>query len=104
MYGWALRKKLVAANPALGAGPPKVKPSRLKAPTMAAPPGFALYIKLAATVGSRRGSMVALRWGNVDLEAAQITLERAIAESQTGQIEKGTKAEHTYVVSVGASS
>ena len=69
-----------------------------------ASPDFALYIQLAAPVGSRRGTMVALRWGNVDFDAAQITFERAIAESQTGEIEKGTKAERPYVVSIGRSS
>jgi len=112
MYNWAVRKKLVTANPALAADPPKVKPGQLRVPSMAeirgvmalAKPGFAVYIQIAATVGSRRGTMVALRWGNIDLDGAQITFERAIAESQNGLIEKGTKGDRPYVVSLGPSS
>jgi integrase len=112
MYNWAVRKKLVIANPALAADPPRVKPGQLRVPTMAdvratmalADPSFAVYVQLAATVGSRRGSMVALRWGNVDLGGGYVTFERAIAESLQGQIEKGTKADRPYVASLGPSS
>ncbi len=112
MYNWAVRKKLLTTNPAIAADPPKVKPGLLRVPSMAevrgvmelATPGFAIYIQIAATVGSRRGTMVALRWGNIDFDAAQITFERAIAESQDGLIEKGTKADRPYVVSLGPSS
>jgi len=112
MFGWALRKKLLAANPALAADPPKLKPGVVRVPTMAevrqvqdlSPPAFALFIQMAATIGARRGTMVALRWGNVDLDANQITFEHLIAESETGLIEKGTKADRPYVVSLGAST
>jgi integrase len=112
MFGWALRKKLVPANPALAADPPKLKPTLVQVPSMAAvrsvqdqaPPMFATYIHLAATIGARRGTMVALRWANVDLESRQITFARAVAESGSGQIEKGTKAERPYVVSLGTAS
>lgn len=34
MYSWALRKKLVAANPALSADPPRIKPANLRIPSM----------------------------------------------------------------------
>jgi len=112
MFGWALRKKLLAANPALAADPPRMKPSVVRVPTMAelrsvqtlAPPGFATYIQMAATIGARRGTMLALRWGTVDLESKQVTFERAIAEGQDGTVEKGTKADRPYVVSLGRSS
>jgi hypothetical protein len=101
MYAWALRKKLVTANPALSADPPRIKAKVVGVPSMAdvrkvqgqAPPMFGTYIQLAATIGARRGTMVALRWGNVDLEGRQVTFERAVAESATGQVEKGTKAD-----------
>jgi len=112
MFGWALRKKLLAANPALAADPPKMKPSVVRVPTMAelrsiqalTPPAFATYIQMAATIGARRGTMLALRWGNVDLDAKQVTFERAIAEGQDGTVEKGTKADRPYVVTLGRSS
>ncbi len=112
MYGWALRKKLVTANPALSADPPKIKAKAVGVPSMAdvrkvqeqAPPMFGTYIQLAATIGARRGTMVALRWANVDLEARQVTFERSVAESGSGQVEKGTKADRPYVVSLGTGS
>ena len=112
MYSWALRKKLVTANPALSADPPRPKPKVVAVPSMAdvrrvqdvAPPVFATYIQLAATIGARRGTMVALRWGNVDLSARQITFERSVAESGEGQVEKGTKADRPYLVSLGTAS
>lgn len=110
MYNWGIRKKLLVSNPALTADPPQVKPSGLRVPTMAqvravqemATLDFAAYVQLAATVGARRGTMVALRWGSVDLTNARATFTRAIAESVHGLIEKGTKAERPYVVSLGA--
>ena len=112
MYGWALRKKLVTANPALSADPPKIKAKVVGVPSMTdvrkvqaqASPVFGTYIQLAATIGARRGTMVALRWANVDLEVRQIIFDRAVAESGSGQIEKGTKADRPYVVSLGAGS
>lgn len=112
MYSWALRKKLVEINPALSADPPRIKPTKLVIPTMddvravqtVAEPGFAAYVQLAATVGARRGTIVALRWAAVDLESGTATFASAIAESEDGFIEKGTKAERPYVVSLGPST
>lgn len=112
MYNWALRKKLVSSNPAAAADPPKVKASTLKVPAMTdvravmdlAPASFSSYIQIAATIGARRGTIVALRWGNVDLVKNRITFEHAIAESSYGLVEKGTKADRPYVVSMGSST
>ena len=101
MFNWALRKKLVAANPATAADPPQMKQATLQIPMMddvrqviaGSPPNFAAYLQLAATVGARRGTLVALRWGNIDLDEQRMTLERSIAQSSSGLIEKGTKAD-----------
>ncbi|MGH9075492.1 MAG: tyrosine-type recombinase/integrase, partial [Acidimicrobiales bacterium] len=109
MFNWGLRKKLVAANPALGADPPRVKPRQLKIPSMdqvravqeVATPEFAAFVQLAATVGARRGTLVALRWGDVHLDRATITFSRSIAQSVDGQVEKGTKADRSYTVALG---
>lgn len=112
MWNWAVRKKLVEANPALAADPPRVKHQPLAIPDMAqvravqavAPKDMAAFIQLAATVGARRGTLVALRWRGVDLERATITFTRAIAESADGEVEKGTKAERPYVVTLGTAT
>lgn len=109
MFSWALRKKLVSANPALSADPPRLKPGKLHIPSMddvravqaVATPGFAAFVQVAAAVGARRGTLLALRWGDVDLEGATATFTRAIAESDKGAVEKGTKADRPYVTSLG---
>jgi integrase len=111
LFSWALRKKLVAANPALSADPPRLRPAKLHIPSMddvravraVAPAAFAAYVQMAATVGARRGTLVALRWGDLDLEAGSATFTRAIAESGDGVVEKGTKADRPYVSSLGPS-
>jgi integrase len=112
LFSWALRKKLVTANPALSADPPRLKPATLHIPSMddvravqaVAPAGFAAYVQLAATVGARRGTLVALRWGDLDFEKGNATFTRAIAESGDGVVEKGTKADRPYVSSLGPST
>ena len=112
MWNWALRKKLVTSNPVLSADPPKVKPRPLAIPAMAdvravqqlAAPDFGAYIQLAATLGARRGTLVALRWRDIDLSRGTITFSRAIAESLDGEVEKGTKAERPYTVALGKST
>lgn len=112
MFSWALRKKLVTANPALAADPPKIRPTGLRVPTMGevravqdvATPDFAAFVQVAATVGARRGTLIALRWGSVDLEGRQATFSRAVAESAEGPVEKGTKAHRPYTVALGAAT
>ncbi len=112
MFNWAVRKKLVPSNPALAADPPRVKPRPLTVPEMTqvravqqvAPADFGTYVQLAATVGARRGTLVALRWRDVDLARRTITFSRAIAESLQGAVEKGTKAERPYTVALGSAT
>lgn len=112
MFNWAIRKKLVAANPALAADPPIIKPRQLKVPDMSqvravqevATADFAMFLQLAATVGARRGTLLGLRWAGVDLERRTITFSRSIAQSLDGTVEKGTKADRPYTVSLGDST
>jgi integrase len=66
-----------------------------------ATPAFATFVQVAAAVGARRGTLLALRWGDVDLDRGTATFTRAIAESDHGTIEKGTKADRPYVTSLG---
>ena len=45
-----------------------------------ATPEFATFVQLAATVGARRGTLVALRWGDVDLgEGSSPSLVRSLS-------------------------
>jgi hypothetical protein len=99
MFNWAIRKKLVAANPALAADPPVIKPRQLKVPDMSqvravqeiTSADFAMFLQLAATVGARRGTLLGLRWVGVDLERRTITFSRSIAQSVEGTVEKAPK-------------
>ena len=111
MYSWALRKKLVAANPALSAGLPRSSPGSSASPRWTTcgrckrrrrrrfPHSSSLLLPLA-----RRSTLVALRWGDVDLGAGTATFSRSIAESDDGDVEKGTKADRPYVTSLGPST
>ena len=100
---------MVSANPALAADAPRVESRQLDVPSMtdvravqeAATPEFACFVQLAATVGARRGTLVALRWGDVDLGRGTITFSRSIAEAEYGTVEKGTKADRSYPVTLG---
>jgi integrase len=112
MFSWASRKKLVDVNPALSADPPRLKPAGLRIPSMddvravqaAATPAFATFVQLAAAVGARRGTLVALRWSGIDLDEGTATFTHSIAESENGEVEKGTKADRPYVASLGPST
>jgi integrase len=109
MFNWAVRKKLVPSNPAVSADPPRVKSRQLQVPAMSqvrsvqevSTPEFATFLQLAATIGARRGTLVALRWRDVDLDRRTITFSRSIAESADGTVEKGTKADRAYSVTLG---
>ena len=54
-------------------------------------PDMACLIALAAVTGARRGELLALRWGDLDLEAATLTIERSVAVVSGKWITKDTK-------------
>jgi integrase len=48
--------------------------------------GTRLYapVTVAATTGLRRGELLALRWADVDLDAATLTVKRALEQTKSG--------------------
>ena len=61
----------------------------------------ALFVLVAAYTGARRGSVLALRWRNIDLDAGVIRVERALALGDDGKLhEKGNKADKPYPVRI----
>jgi integrase len=51
-----------------------------------------VFLRLAATTGARRSELIALRWGDLDLDARRLTIARAIVEDfERSLVEKGTK-------------
>jgi integrase len=88
----AVRWQLLATSPALGVSPPRLRRPVLTIPDAeqmrtlvdtAATTPYALPVLLAASTGMRRGEVVALRWANVDLDAA--TAAVVDAKTDTGR-------------------
>lgn len=65
--------------------------------------GLGRLLWIAMTTGARRGELCSLRWRDVDLAAAVLTLERAIAfdPQQKVWFEKGTKTHQHRRVALG---
>jgi integrase len=61
----------------------------------------ALFVYVAAYTGARRGSVLALRWRNIDLDGGLIRVERALTLGDDGKAhEKGNKAGRPYPVRI----
>lgn len=110
LLGSAVRWGWIDENPAADADPPDWHPDEINVPTVdqvealiaAARPDFAVYLRLAATAGHRRGSLLGLRWTDVDLDQRTLTFARAIATAEGDLHVKGTKANRTDTITLGA--
>ena len=61
----------------------------------------ALFVLVAAYTGARRGSVLALRWRNIDLSAGVVRVERAISLGVGGKRHEGTnKGKKPYPVRI----
>ncbi len=87
--GQALRWGWIGANPAAAArapaepksviSPPEVQACRkLLEVAEAKDPEWAMFLRLAAATGRRRGELCALRWDAVDLDGATVTIRRTV--------------------------
>lgn len=103
----AIRWDLVTRNPARSARRPKAAKPSTKAPPLplvraaiaAADPGMAIVVRLAVVSGCRRGELLGLRWGDVDLDAGVIVVSRSIAETGVGPaVAKSTKTGRVKVI------
>jgi len=95
-WGW------MSINPALHASPPRVPKSDVVPPTPediahllelagVEDPDLAVFLRLAAGTGARRGELCALRWSDVDLESRTVLIARAMVLGSDGMVERGTK-------------
>lgn len=95
-WGW------IGVNPAASATPPKVpqpditppQPDELIRVLLRAgdeSPELACYLLVAAATGARRSEVVALRWTDIDLSGATVTIRRGIVLGSAGLVEKDTK-------------
>lgn len=57
--------------------------------SLAKEPEIAMFVRLAAVTGRRRGELCALRWTDVDFDASEITVARTLADSKSnGWVER----------------
>jgi integrase len=99
----AVEAELLSRNVAHGIRPPKVEAKEiqiLKADEIAAmlaaltDQELQPIVVLALTSGARRGELLALRWGDVDLNAGTIRIERSLEQTATGLKFKQPKTRH----------
>jgi integrase len=99
-WGW------ITTSPVARATPPRVRRYELTVPSpedvgriiLAADKqdnDLACFLRVAAVTGARRGELCALRWSDVDIKAATVTIARSVVGQRNDElVEKGTKT-HT---------
>jgi integrase len=112
VFADALRLGLVTTNPMVRVNPAGgMAPERMHIPdpadvrraiTAAASPAVATFFELAAGTGARRGTILALRWSQIDLESATVVFSHAISLGEDGPVRKGTKSNRPYAVHLSA--
>jgi integrase len=93
ILGQAVKWSVIAFNPAAAAKPPRVERTEIEilAPDQVktilhALRGHALYpvAVIGLATGIRRGEMVALRWGDIDLDRGKVHVERSLEQTNDG--------------------
>lgn len=91
--GQAVRWRMLSRNPADAVRPPRPERREMKAlpekdmtALFESLAGTRLYapVTVAATTGLRRGELLALRWSDVNLDAATLTVKRSLEETKAG--------------------
>jgi integrase len=100
--GQAVRWRMLTENPAALATRPRpvtppIRPptpeqvARLLAAAEERDPDLAVYLRLAAVTGARRGELCALKWSDVDLDDGEVLIARSLALGAHEVVEKETK-------------
>lgn len=111
----AVDLEVIPANPAAGVRGPAVPDPGVDAPSDAEldriiasidDPQLLTIALVEASLGARRGEVCALRWTDLDLDAATISVARAISDggSDGGLVERQTKTGKKRVVAVDAAT
>src|SRR6266511_2901809 len=89
----AVKWQLLAQNPCDAVSPPRVERKQMKVLDAdgtaaiieeARPKALFMPILLGVLCGLRRGELAALRWRNIDLEAAQISIVASLEQTNNG--------------------
>ena len=108
-WGWRDR------NPVDRASPPGLRGREIHPPTPAelgrlleacdgVNPDLGSLIHVAATTGARRGELCGLRWGDVDLDRATLTIARSISDAGKIVAVKDTKTHQARKIALDAST
>jgi integrase len=100
-WGW------IWINPASEANPPRVRRPEITLPTPQQvmtlldtvgedSPALCCFLRMAATTGARRGELLALRWGAVDLERGSVAFTRALLVGPAGPVLSSTKTDRAH--------
>jgi integrase len=109
----AVKWDLLVRNPAAAVTPPKPERVTMRIYDMAqtadlieAARGRRVFIPalLAVSCGLRRGEIAALRWGSVDLEAAQMAVVQSAEQTKAGVRYKSPKSGRSRTVALSATA
>jgi integrase len=102
----ASRCEPIEGGPAEIAPPPPADIVRLLEHVRATDPMMLLMLRLAATLGRRRGELCALRWSDIELEDSEVRLTRALVLGDQGWVERpiSKNRRRTPALSIGRSS
>jgi integrase len=109
-YAW--RQEWIPENVALKVTPPAPKRRKDSTPTSAEiqkllnlvveRPQVHAWLLLSAMVGGRPSEILALRWSDIDLDRAQVTISRALEPIGSSGRVKATKTDNERTVAIGA--
>lgn len=94
---------MVRVRPAGGKAPERRIPSPddVRRVIAAAPsPAAATYFELAVGTGARRGTLIAVRWRDVDIENGKLSYVQAVTVGDDGPVLRQTKANRAYAVTI----
>ncbi|MEZ5142198.1 MAG: site-specific integrase [Acidimicrobiales bacterium] len=104
-WGWTVSRPWSRAKPppAEDRRPSPPAAEAVRELLAAADPQMRVFVRLAATVGSRRGELCALRWNQVDWESGTVRINDAVVVAKgAGVVHRGaTKTTEVPVVALG---
>jgi integrase len=109
-WGWLARNPVSAATrpavPRTTIAPPAAEDVRaVLAAAQDYDPVLACWLQVAVATGARRGEVCALRWGDLDLEAASVRIERSVSATKSeGVAIRPTKTGRVRLVALTASA
>ena len=104
-WGWIDRNPAADATPPSArrrpiATPSKEQLAKLLGAADAADPAFAVFLRLGAATGARRGELCALRWSDIDPGQGRVVIERGIIVVARGLEERPTKTHNRRVIAL----